>query len=309
VSEPGGARVAAVVDVGSNSVLLLTIRVAADGAARAVDEAAATTRLGTRLRDGGALDPDAATRTTACVVDLVARARHAGATDVWAFATGAARRAADGAAFARALARAADVPVAILDGAREAALAYAAAAHGLALPDGSGVVVDVGGATTEVTLGRAGTVEAAASLPIGALVAHERHADDLAAVRRETARLLATIDVPSRARGRAAVVVSGGTATSLAALSLGLARYDPRRVHGAALTAADLPRLATMPAGTAIDPGRAAILPAGACILGCVLDVLGATVVGVSDHGVRHAYLGERLAARGVAVSMRALWS
>ncbi|MGH7896241.1 MAG: exopolyphosphatase, partial [Candidatus Binatia bacterium] len=99
MSLSGDARVAAI-DVGSNSMLLLVIAVGRDAAARVVDEAVVTTRLGGRLRAGGSLDPAAVGRTRDAVVALAARARRAGAGDVWAFATGAVRRAAEGRAFA-----------------------------------------------------------------------------------------------------------------------------------------------------------------------------------------------------------------
>src|SRR5581483_7789939 len=91
------------------------------------------------------------------------------------------------------------------------------------------------------------------------------------------------------ARAQAAgarVVASGGTATALAALDLSLGRYDGRRVHGHVLDRTGL---------GALDPVRAAILPAGALVLAEVVRAAGAAAVTVSDHGVRHAYLRERL--------------
>jgi hypothetical protein len=39
-----------------------------------------------------------------------------------------------------------------------------------------------------------------------------------------------------------------------------------------------------------------------------VMQAAETAIVRVSDHGVRHAYLRERLAERGVVASMRALW-
>jgi exopolyphosphatase/guanosine-5'-triphosphate,3'-diphosphate pyrophosphatase len=308
VTAPGGGRVAAAVDVGSNSVLLLTVAVGDDGVARAVDEALVTTRLAAGLRPGGSLDPEAAARTARAVVELAARARRRGAADVWAFATGAARRASDGAAFAAGVAREAGVPVEVLGGDREARLAHAAAVHGLGLDDAELLVVDVGGATTELTRGRGATVAASVSLPVGALTLTEMCAGDRDGVRARVVEALAATDLPARAgRDGASLVASGGTPTALAALALGLARYEPRRVHGAILTAADLARIAPARGGP-IDPGRAAILPAGACILGSVMEAASAHQVRVSDHGVRHAYLRERLVERGIATTMRALW-
>lgn len=316
--------VAAVIDIGSNSVLLLVLGVEPDGRARALDEALVTTRLGTGLHRGSGLDPAARARTREVVVALAARARVRGATHVWAFATGAARDAADGVAFTRELEAAAGVPVEVLAGEREARLAYAAVVATAEVP--ALLAVDVGGRSTELTLGAASDVTAAVSLPVGALILTEAHLHADPPTRREIVAAgavveaaLAATDVPARARtARAAVVASGGTATALAALDLGLAAYDPVRVHGHVLARATLQalgeRLAAIPAAarvvsSGLDPGRAMILPAGAVILERVLAASGAASVRVSVHGVRHAYLRERLTAIGVSFDLRRLWS
>src|SRR6185503_13962778 len=271
VTAPVGARIAAAIDVGSNSVLLLTVAVASDGLARALDEAVATTRLGAGLRAGGTLDRDAARRTRDRVVAMAVRARDRGATDVWAFATGAVRRAVDGTAFGRDVADAAGVPLEVLSGGREAALAYDAAVHGLALGDATVLTIDVGGATTELTLGRGAMVEASVSLGVGALALAEACGNDLARARARVADALAPTDLPARARAVGApVIASGGTPTALAALALGLTRYEPRRVHGSQLDRDRLAALAEVGfrgGGGALDPDRAALLPAGAGVL------------------------------------------
>src|SRR5262249_60271260 len=79
---------------------------------------------------------------------------------------------------------------------------------------------------------------------------------------------------PARPRAVGArLVASGGTATALAALDLGLREYAPARVHGHPMSRAGLAALAaglaTMPASVrnalpGVDPGRGVILPAGA---------------------------------------------
>jgi exopolyphosphatase/guanosine-5'-triphosphate,3'-diphosphate pyrophosphatase len=321
-----GRTVAAVLDVGSNSTLLLAVAVDAAGRARAVDEALVTTRLGTGLRAGGYLSPSARARTHAAVDDLVGRARAAGADRVWAFATGAVRRAADGAAFAAELSAAAGIPVDVLSGEREATLAYRAAVTGLDGADVPVLVADIGGATTELTVGRGDAIAASVSLPLGALALTETHLQgdpaDAGAVAAAVAAVDAALaDVPVLASARndaTSVIASGGTATALAAIDLGLTRYDPSRVHGHRLgcdvVAALAERLVRMPAAErarlgGLDPGRAAILPAGALVLDGILRHARAREVRVSDHGVRHAYLCERLAGDGVTADMRALWS
>jgi exopolyphosphatase / guanosine-5'-triphosphate,3'-diphosphate pyrophosphatase len=305
-----GPAPAAVIDIGSNSLLLLTVAVDALGRARAVDEALATTRLGSGLRAGGSLDSVARDRTRREVIALAARARAAGARRVWAFGTGALRDAVDGPNFAREVAATARVPVEILSGEREAALAWAAVRAGLAPETGPLVVADVGGRTTELTFGRGDEPIAAASVPLGALALTEAHGADRDAMVAAARRALAKNDLLARARREGArLVVSGGTATALAALDLHLASYAPGRVHGHRLAAVALRALAAgSGAASTLDPQRAAILPAGAVVVEEIAAALGVADLQVSDHGVRHAYLRAALAADGVRADFRALW-
>src|SRR5262249_54191293 len=162
------APVVAVIDIGSNSVLLLVVSLESGARWRVVDRALATTRLGHGLEPGGALDPGARARTLDTAVAFAARARAGGATHVWGFGTGAARDAAGGAGFVDDVARAAGMPVEVLSGDREARLAYDAARLGLGL-GGPLLVVDVGGRTTELALGTDDHLATTASLPLGAL--------------------------------------------------------------------------------------------------------------------------------------------
>ena len=76
----GPPRTAAVIDVGSNSVLLLVVTLHAHGRARAVDEALATTRLGSGLAAGGrhhATEAEPGAGAIACSSRQAARSRSA----------------------------------------------------------------------------------------------------------------------------------------------------------------------------------------------------------------------------------------
>jgi len=224
------------------------------------------------------------------------------------------REAADGSATAGAIAATAGVPVEVLSGEREAALAYAAVAAG----ETPLLVADVGGRTTELTLGVGERVLGAASLPLGALALTEAHGADLDGAHAAVGAVLAASELPARARTVGArLAASGGTATALAALDLGLGAYVPRRVHGHVLARTALAgltaRLARMTAAEraalpGLDPGRGAILPAGALVLERVAGALGADRIVVSDHGVRHAYLRAALARDGLPADFGELW-
>jgi exopolyphosphatase/guanosine-5'-triphosphate,3'-diphosphate pyrophosphatase len=289
-----------VIDVGSNSVLCLVAAPAGGGRLRVLADLLETTRLASGLREGGPLAPDARGRTLRAVAGFADRARALGAREVVGLGTAAMRAASDGPEFARAIAAETGVPVTILSGTDEARLAYRAVSAGAVGPL---LAVDVGGRSTELVLGEGARIDEARSLPLGALMLTEELMGDrpadagaLAAVRERVGRVLAPEGVPARARPRqATLVASGGTATALAALDLGLTAYDAERVHGHVLDTDRLVAVALDGRGV-LDPGRRRILPAGAVVLECVARAAGQARVHVSDHGIRHARLQEMLA-------------
>ncbi len=322
-----GAHVAAVIDVGSNSVLLLTVTVGSDGTTRALDEGLASTRLGAGLRDGGRLDPTRVAATTDAITAFAMRARAAGARRVWGLATAAARRASDGSAFVRAAGQAAQIPLEVLSGAREAELAYAAVAHALADVRQPLLVADLGAGTLELTLGVGELIEETTSLPLGALRLSEEYLqgdppspESLRALTDRVRALLEDSPLVQRARARRIVLAAaGGTASALGALDCGVQRYEPARVHAHELGVVTLGTLARVlsamstparQALPAVEAGRAALLPAGAAVLAVLVDVLGTNGLTVSEHGVRHGYLRAQLGTTSPsAIHFHSLWA
>ena len=99
----------------------------------------------------------------------------------------------------------------------------------------------------------------------------------------------------SRRSSRRAAVGVAGTITTLAALDLGLERYDRERVHGHVLTRdgarAQLERLAALPLEErrqvpALDPERAPVIVAGAAILVAILDAYGLDGIRASERDI-----------------------
>ena len=89
--------------------------------------------------------------------------------------------------------------------------------------------------------------------------------------------------------------------TTIAALDLGLERYDPERIHGHAISqqavAEQTERLASLTVeerAQIVEPGRAPVIVAGAAILAEVLDFYGLDVIEASERDILH---GAALAA------------
>lgn len=299
----------ACIDLGSNTVRLLVADVAPGGAAWAtVEQAQEVTRLAEGLASSGRLSGVAMARTGAAVARYVARARAAGATRVDVVATSAVREASNGREFAAALAETTGAEVRVITGAEEARLTLRGVLHGLEAVSVPQVVFDIGGGSTEFILARTATVVAAASLRLGVVPLAERYpfpgpvdAGAYAAMAREIGEQLAR-ELPAAIRGcrGGRLVGTAGTVTTLAALDLGLSRYDPARVQGHRLSrgavGALLARLAALDVAgrgrlPCLEPGRADLIVAGVAIVAETMACLDAGELVVSDHGLREGLL------------------
>jgi exopolyphosphatase/guanosine-5'-triphosphate,3'-diphosphate pyrophosphatase len=154
---------------------------------------------------------------------------------------------------------------------------------------------------------------AALSLRLGVVPLAERYplaapgaVTEYSALEDDVARQLARDLVPPIA-GAAVdrLVGSAGTVTTLAALDLGLATYDPARVQGHVLTRVAIERqrarLAALDvAGRAalpcLEPGRADLILPGVAIVVATLARVGCERLTVSDWGLREGLVADILA-------------
>ena len=284
----------AVIDIGSNSVRLLLW---ADG--QTIYKKINTTRLGEGVEGSGMLSSAAIERTAAAVAAFRSQAERDGAERVYAFATAAVRSAANGAVFTAAVEKLCGLRVDVVSGEREARLGLAGALGGK-----DGGIIDVGGASTEVTVARAGSVVYAASADVGAVRLRDACGEDREKLETFIAERIAVYgNVP-----RFMAYAVGGTATSLAALALGVEPYDPLRIDGLCFSAAEVyswaERLLALSqkerlALKGMDPRRADILGGGALLLYKVMRYTGADRITVSEKDNLEGYIAEKLREEG----------
>jgi exopolyphosphatase / guanosine-5'-triphosphate,3'-diphosphate pyrophosphatase len=296
----------ATIDIGTNTTLLL-IADTADGAV--VAERAEITRLGRGIGADGGLGKTGIDRTLAVLTDYAALARQHGA-DLYAIATEGVRRASNAQDFLAPAAEALGRPVEVIDGDREAALTFLAARRSFpAATDGTAVVVDIGGGSTEIIVSRGGAVDFRRSLPLGSVRLTEKHvrndpatAAEVDAITGEVSGLLSQVPFPA---GPMTLIGIAGTVTTLAAMSLDMSSYDPAIVHGHRMTLPALDRQiarlrkakqAERETMAGLDPKRADVILAGAVLLRCIAERAGATEVLVSDRGIRWGLFFERAA-------------
>jgi len=321
----------AAIDCGTNSVRLLVAEVE-DGRVTTLDRRLHITRLGQGVDATGRFHPDALARTLAAFDDFAGRIDALGAVRRRVVATSAARDAANSEEFFAGVLARVGVPAEVISGDEEARLSFAGAVSGIGGLAQPVLLMDIGGGSTELVLGHNGTLQHARSLDIGSVRVRERFLASDPPSRPEVAAATSYIDILLDGSGvafeeAAAWVGVGGTATSLAALALGLPVYDSARVHGSTIPRSALDalttRLLTMRVADVLAlptmvPGRADVICAGGLIcrqVGARLDlplqvseadILDGIVLGLAGRARQHRRAGSHRERSNVSVPTNA---
>lgn len=298
--------VVAALDLGSNTVKMTVAELAKGAPLRVLYERAEVTRIGEGLDKNGYLLEAAQARTLAELMRMSEAARAHGATRVAAVGTAGLRGASNAGAFLARVEAEAGIRVEVIDGMREADLAFRAPAG--AFGPGPVTVVDLGGRSTEIIAGAGGHIAEKISLEVGSVRLTERCLpsdpptdDELAAARAYFRGLLA--GAPRWIDGGTLVGVSG-TILALLGLELGvtdasvLARdHDGQTLHRAVVdTVYERFRhlkAAERVVGSIIPSGRADVIVAGMLIVGEIMDHYGQREMRVTGRGVRYGLLYE----------------
>jgi exopolyphosphatase/guanosine-5'-triphosphate,3'-diphosphate pyrophosphatase len=301
----------AAIDVGTNSVKLHVGELLDDGEWQTVLDRSELTRLGEGVAEAGRLGEEPIRRTVAAIAELVAAAREHGAEAIAAVGTAGLRQAANANDLLDAVRRRTGVEVEVISGEEEARLSYLAATSVLDVGKGRLGVFETGGGSSQFTFGEGGRVDERFSLDVGAVPLTERFGLDQAADTSTVGFAEEAIAGELGAlEGRPALDVMvgiGGAITNLAGVKLGLERYDPERVRGFVLEAAEVSRQIELyrtrdaegrRSIRGLQPKRAEVILAGACIVHVVLAKLGSASLTVSDQGLRHGVLIDRFARR-----------
>lgn len=291
----------AAVDCGTNSVRLLV----SDGQGRArrvLDRRMTITRLGQGVDASGRLAPEAIERTLAVLREYRQVIDELGATEVVVAATAAARDAANAADFFAPAEAVLGVAPRCLTGDEEGRLGFLGATAGLSPDDGPFLVVDLGGGSTECTVGTTEPV-AVRSLPIGAVRLTERHLDGdppepeglSNAIFEATEAFDSLVREVPEVLGVRTVIGVAGTITTVTAVEIGLQTWDDAAIHHVELTKAaaeDVFRtLATEPLADRVhnpglDPARADVIVGGCCALVALYRTLGLDSILVSTTDI-----------------------
>lgn len=298
------------IDCGTNSLRLLIADV--DTGVSDLVRRMEIVRLGAGVDRTGRLAPDALARTFSVLESFAATLRELRVTRIRMVATSATRDAANRDEFIDGVRRILGVEPDVVTGADEAELSFAGALRGLGPSAGPQpyLVVDIGGGSTEFILGSA-VLHAACSVDVGCVRLTERHLLDdppteqqIAAARVDVEQALTVVREQVPVADARTLVGLAGSVTSVAALALDLAEYDPARIHHARIPASSVHAVAARllsstrgqrAAMTVLHAGRVDVIGAGALILDTMLDRFGFGAVLASEHDILD----------GIALSLR----
>jgi exopolyphosphatase / guanosine-5'-triphosphate,3'-diphosphate pyrophosphatase len=299
-------RVAAI-DCGTNSIRLLVADIDAERAELTdVVRVMKIVRLGEGVDRTGRLAEAALDRTIGALrayAQVIARESPASVRMV---ATSATRDAENAAEFVRRVKEVLGVAPEVVTGDEEARLSFTGATGELAGMTAEWprpyLVADIGGGSTEFVLGDPAGIRGAISVDIGCVRMTERHLygdpppdAEIAAATRDIDAALQSVAARVPAGEARTLVGLAGSVTTVAGIALGLAAYDPARIHHSRVTAAQVNAVTRQLLGQTraqrsaigvMHPGRVDVIGAGALVLDRIMSRFGFTEVLVSEHDI-----------------------
>jgi exopolyphosphatase / guanosine-5'-triphosphate,3'-diphosphate pyrophosphatase len=294
----------AAIDIGTNSIHMIVVRVREDLSFEIVDREKAMVRLGAGGLDGKALTSEATTGALRALTTFRRIADSHKVDTILAAATSATREAPNGGEFLARIESQTGIRPRVIAGQEEARLIHMAATYGVDVGASRAVVIDIGGGSVELTLGDAASLRLARSVKLGVIRLTQGYvkSDPLSGrdARRLTKHVRAGVDSICKqivAAGYDRVIGTSGTILSLGAVAMAAARGAVpaelrnlrvpakliRRLRRDVVEMNDKERLAL----PGLDPRRADLTVAGAVLLDTILQRLGADELTLCDLALR----------------------
>jgi len=298
-SRPVFTSPVAAIDIGTNSTNLLIVDPQGNEIVREVN----VTRLGKGVAASGRLEDSAIAATVQQLAIYASLLKQHNVETFRVTATEACRRASNANTFLDQAEATLGKRPEIISGEAEGNLAFSGALSKLDPHDGTTIVIDIGGGSTEIMIGTGNSLQHVSSFPVGAVVLSETelHRDPPRPEELTNAIGLVTDFMDDLVRefpqvlNATRVVGVAGTIVTIAAIELGIARFDPVALHDMTLTreaAEDVFRtLATeslidRKSNPGLPPERADVIVGGCCALVGIMRRLRIPSITVSVHNL-----------------------
>src|SRR6476659_8327930 len=219
-------RIAAI-DIGTNSIHMIVVKVRPDLSFEVIDREKDMVRLGAGGLDGRNLTASAMSAGLQTLAKFKRLAESNKVDEIIAAATSATREAENGGDFIAEVARQTGIRIKVISGTEEARLIHLAAGYGVDVGGSTAVAIDIGGGSVEVTIGTATKILRGKSFKVGVIRLTEKFIKSDPLAGRDERRLVKHLNREMgayldqlAAAGFERVIGTSGTILSLGALAL-----------------------------------------------------------------------------------------
>jgi exopolyphosphatase/guanosine-5'-triphosphate,3'-diphosphate pyrophosphatase len=296
----------AAIDIGTNTCLLLIAESNQIGEMKIISDVHSIARLGAGVDKTKVIRQDSYERLRKILVEYKEILEEKKVDAVAAVGTSALRDATNRDEIVQKIKNECRIEIEILSSEDESIWSYHGAICGLSRSDlqGNIATLDIGGGSTELSIGINGKYVSGKSINIGAVRVTERFLSTITEISIQSARDFIVSELQKSFAENIhtnKLIAVAGTPTSLAAIKLKLNTFDAQKVNGTTLTSNELSlimeeivRLSPqelIKKYPAIHSSRADILPAGALIFQGILKLLKLSEVRVSTCGLRYGIM------------------
>ncbi len=311
--EPGRPeeRILAFIDIGTNSIRLILVRLNPNHSYTVLRQEKEVVRLGENEFESNRLQPGAIERAVLVCKKFTELAKSFGAGGIIAVATSAAREAKNQAELLEQLRNEAKLEVRVIPGKEEARLIYLGVSSGVHIGKKRAIFIDIGGGSTEISVGDQFQHYYVDSLELGAIRLTTMFGQEGTGFMPQDTytrmkkfiknRMLKTARCMKSERIECAFG-SSGTITNLAEIAMNMhGRCDTEEL---VLSYNDLRKVISILCSLSLDerkkveginPERADIIIGGAAILETIMEEFGLEEICVSDRGMLHGMLMDYL--------------
>lgn len=290
------------IDIGTNTILMLIADVHDDGRLAPLSDQQVIARVGKGVDKTGAIEWDAFTRAEGFLTEYLRQAAESSVDVIRCTGTSALRDAKNGGDFLEYMHQKLGLEIEILSGNEEALWTYGGAISGFPDRSRAFAVLDIGGGSTELTVGEGFQIVERKSVDIGCVRLTEKFLHHTPPHDTEIESMLSHIDAaiesfPQFDTDGTQLVGVAGTVTTLAAVELGLPAFDAMQISGFILTREMIQRRFDQFRGMThralqeamnVDPGRADIILVGIGILKRLTEIRNIPSLKVSERGLRY---------------------
>ena len=291
----------AAIDLGSNSFHMIVARLEESGTLSIIDRLRENVRLGGGLDDNGIIDQSTQNRALECLESFAQRIRDLPNSAVRIAGTNTLRVAKNSQAFVKKAEVILNHPIEIIGGREEARLIYLGVAHGLATKEGKRLVVDIGGGSTELIIGRGMEPERRESLYTGCVSTSKRFFSKGKITKKamKAAELEAALTLfPQAADFKAGkwdeAIGCSGTIKAIANIVHqqgwcldGISYKSLQKLRGAVIDARHIDKLKL----AGLSENRTPVIAGGLCVLLAIFKILNIEQMQVSEQSMREGLL------------------